>query len=255
MVLTRSIRIVLGSTLILAAAAAQTSAPGLVEALAALPAKAPLRATVDLASWAQHTLKKQTVTGQAAVAVETGEDPAGLSIAWPDRLFQNLDAEAGAHDRDHGLPTPTRDAVKELDPGRVRHLLDQSGTLRGLVREATLVEEKADTLDGRQLRLQVYRFTPRLSWSEEYHLQHSEARLKLWLNGEGLPVASESSVAYEGKTSRMFGRYVGSTTVQTRYQHVGDRILVASRETRTFHSVDDGAEEERSRQVFRITVH
>lgn len=252
---TRSIRIALGPVVILAAAAAQAPPPGPVEALAALQAKAPLRATVDLASWAQHTLKKQTVTGQAEVVVEAEEDPAGLRITWPDRLFRELDAEARAHDRDHGLPTPSRDAVKELDPGRVRHLLDQAGTLRGLVREATFLEEKADTLDGRPVRLRIYRFTPRLSWSEEYHLQHSEARLKLWLDGEGLPVASESSVAYDGKTSRMFGRYLGNTTIETRYQHVGDRILVASRETRTFHSVDDGAEEERSRQVFRISVH
>jgi len=255
LVLTRFIRIALGSTGLLAMTAAGAAAPGFTEVLANLPAKAPVRATVDLESWAQHTLKKQTVTGQAEVAVEAEEDPEGLRIVWPDRMFRNVDAEAQTHDRDHGLPTPTRDAVKELDPGRVRHLLDQSGTLRGLVREATLLEEKPDTLDGRPVRLRTYQFIPRLSWSEEYHLQHREARLKLWLDGEGLPVASESSVTYDGKTSRMFGRYVGSTTVQTRYQHVGDRILVASRETRTFHSVDDGAEEERSRQVFRIIVH
>lgn len=217
---------------ILASAAAQASAPGPVGALAALQATAPLRATVDLASWAQHTLKKQTVTGQAEVVVE-----------------------ARAHHGDHGLPTPSRDAVKELDTGRVRHLLDQAGTLRGLIREATFLEENADTLDGRPVRLRIYRFTPRLSWSEEYHLQHSETRLKLWLDGEGLSVASESSVACDGKTSRMFGRYLGNTTIEARYQHVGDRILVASRETRTFHSVDDGAEEERSRRVFRVSVH
>lgn len=252
---TRSIRIVLSLAVILAPAAAQSPAPGPVKALAALPAKTPLRATVDLASWAQHTLKNQTVTGQAEVAVEAEEDPAGLRIAWPDRLFRDLDAEARAHDRDHGRPTPAREAVKELDPGRVRHLLDQAGTLRELVREATLLEERPDTLEGHPVRLQVYRFTPRLSWSEEYHLQHREARLRLWLDAEGLPVATESTVTYDGKTSRMFGRYLGSTAVQTRYQHVGDRILVAARETRTFHSVDDGAEEERSRQVFRITVH
>lgn len=255
MVPTRSIRTVLGSAVFLAAGAAQPPAPGPLEALAALSAKTPLRATVDLASWDQHTLKKQTVTGQTEVVVEAEEDPGGLRITWPDRLFADLEAEARAHDRDHGLSTPSRDAVKELDPGRVRHLLDQAGTLRGLLREAAFLEEKADTLDGRPVRLRIYRFTPRLSWSEEYHLQHSEARLKLWLDGEGLPVASESTVSYDGKTSRMFGRYLGSTTVETRYQHVGDRILVASRETRTFHSVDDGAEEDRSRQVFRITVH
>lgn len=255
MVPTRSIRTVLGSAVFLAAGAAQPPAPGPLEALAALPAKTPLRATVDLASWDQHTLKKRTVTGQAEVAVEAEEDPDGLRITWPGRLFGALEAEAQAHDRDHALPTPSRDAVKELDPGRLRHLLDQAGTLRGLVGSATFLEERPDTLEGRRLRLQVYRFTPRLAWSEEYHLQHSEARLKLWLDGDGLPVATESTVSYDGKTSRMFGRYLGSTTVLTRYQHVGDRILVASRETRSFHSVDDGAEEDRSRQVFRITVH
>lgn len=255
MALTHSTWVTFSAAWILATASGASAGPGLPEALAVFKAKSPAKASVQLEFWAQRSLKKQVVTGQATVAVEVEDDPSGLRIQWPDRLLREVDAEARAHDRDHGAAIPYREAVKELDPGRVRHLLDQSGTLQGLIRGATLLEDKADSLDGHPARLLVYRFVPRLSWSEEYHLKYSEARLKLWLDAEGLPAASESSVTYDGKTSRMFGRYAGSTVVKTRYQKVQDRILVGFRETLTFHSANDGAEEERGRQVFRITVH
>lgn len=255
MALTHSTWTALGAVLFLTAATGRSAAPDMLETLAGLGAKSPAKATVQLELWSRHTLKKQAVTGQGTVSVETEDDPSGLRIQWPDRQLREVDAEARAHDRDHGRATPLRDAVKELDPVRVRHLLDQSGTLLGLIRGATFLEEKADVLDGHASRLLVYRFVPRLSWSEEYHLKKSEARLKLWLDGAGLPVASESSVTYEGKTSRMFGRYAGRIVVRTRYQKVQDRLLVAYRETLTFHSADDESEEERGRQVFRIAVH
>src|SRR5262249_50856197 len=107
--------------------------------------------------------------------------------------------------------------------------------------------------EGREARRLVYRFQPRLTWTEAYYLQRSEGRFTVWIAPDGTPLASESRATFEGKTSRMFGRFHGSTTIHTRYAADGGRLWVAERDLDDMRSREDGGEVERRSERFVVT--
>jgi hypothetical protein len=139
--------------------------------------------------------------------------------------------------------------LKELDPVRLGHLLDQAGTVAGLTKGPP-AEEAADTYEGREARRLVYRFSPRLSWTDAYYLKHSEGRFTIWIAADGTPLASESVASFEDKTSRMFGRFKGTARVDTRYAAEGGRLRVAERDMDEADSREDGSQTERTVRRF-----
>jgi hypothetical protein len=189
----------------------------------------------------EHTLHKSTAKGEESLSVGVAQDAGGLTVRWESDLLRRAAEESQERDRMPAQLTPVREALKELDPARLEHLLDQVHTLASLTRTATL-EEHHERWEGQEALRLVYRFKPRLSWTEAYYAHTREGRLTLWIAADGTPLASESVASFEGKTSRMFGRFKGTTTVRTRYLADGGRLRVAEREVDDLRSHEDGGE-------------
>ena len=213
----------------------------LVGRLAALRAPGPATVSVRLDLTEEFTLKHTKVKGEASVRVSVDDDGAGLNVRWEKKSIGESDAEEKRAEGDANALTPLRDAMRELDPARISHLLDQVGTVSGLTK-GTPVEEKNLPFEGREARCLVYGFTPRVSGSDRYFLRNSEGRISVWIDLDGTPLASESVATFEGKTSRNFGRFKSATTVKTRYAVVRGRLRVAERDMDEQMSRDDGAE-------------
>lgn len=107
--------------------------------------------------------------------------------------------------------------------------------------ESKQTEEKVETWEGQTVRALEFTFKPRLAPEESYRLHHSEGHLILRYMGDGSPVQSEIKVTYEGRTSRMFGRYFGTKRTETRYKVIGDHLIVSDRVVENFLSKDDGS--------------
>ena len=135
------------------------------------PATVSLRMELRL----DRTLHKKTAKGEATVRVDIEADPAGLRVLWESGLLRDANEEERQHDRDRDRLMPLREGLKDLDPARLGHLLDQAGSLAGLTRNGP-GEEKAEAFEGKEARRLVYRFQPRLSWTEAYYLRHGEGR-------------------------------------------------------------------------------
>jgi len=142
--------------------------------------------------------------------------------------------------------------MKELDPGRVAHLLDQVGTLAGLTKGVP-IEQSVENLEGREARRLVYTFQPRLSSLEAYYLHDSKGRFTVWIAADGTPLSSESLATFDGKTSRIFGRFQGTTTVRTQYAAEHGRLRVAEREMDDRRSLEDGREVTHTWQRFVVS--
>jgi hypothetical protein len=164
-------------------------------------------------------------------------------------VLQDVDAEAREADRERGRLVPLREAMKELDPARIGHLLNQVHTILGIASGAP-AEDKVETYEGHEAHRLVFRFEPRLSWTEQYYARRKQGQLTVWVTPDGVPLASESKATYEGKTSRMSGRFEGSTIVRTRYALEGSRLRVVDRDADEMSSRDDGGEVERSHLHF-----
>src|SRR5262245_48123727 len=247
-------RIGLVATLCVAIPAARAGADGsadLARRLEELRAPGAVAATLALELKLERTSHNVTARGEAAVRVDMDEDATGLRVRWDPALLRDADAEAHERDAKADRLTPVREALRELDPSRLAHLLDQAGTLAGLTRGPA--EESAGTWEGREARRLVYRFDPRMSWTEAYYARHREGRLTVWIAADGTPLASESAASFEGKTSRMFGRFKQTTTIRTRYALEDARLRVTERESDDLGSHDDGAEVEHSWSRFVLT--
>lgn len=203
----------------------------LLGSLGRLAAKDPVKGTLVLKFHKTMSHDKKSKEVQGEVQLGLSADGEGLGLRWPQATLRQANEEESARDRDPRLGTPLRDAMKDLDPGRVTHLLDQGLILRGLISEATLLEEKPDSYEGHEARLFVLGFPVRLSDFLRSRLIHSEGRLKVWVGSDGLPLASESLAVWNGKTSRFFGAFEGRTFIRTQYQKVGDRLVVRHRQT------------------------
>jgi hypothetical protein len=243
-------RVLLLTALVSAPPAAGTA--DLNSRLESLRSPGPIAASLRLELRLERTLHHKTVKAEAAVQLDLDQDDTGLRIRWDPRVLREVDAEARQRDQERDRLTPLRDALRELDPARIAHLLDQAGTLAGLTKGAP-VEEGPDSQEGRPARRLVYRFQPRLSWTDQYYARRSEGRFTVWLDADATPIASESQASFDGKTSRTFGRFKSTTTIRTRYAVEGSRLRAAEREQDDLISREDGADVEHVLLRFVLT--
>ena len=242
----------LGLALFAAALRASAGADGasdLVRRLESLHAPGPVAVRLRMDLRLERTLHKKTAKGEASLHLDVEEDAAGLRVWWESGLLRSANEEERGHDRDPDRLTPLREGMKELDPARLGHLLDQGGSLAGLTKGGP-AEEVGEAFEGRDARRLVFHFEPRLSPTERYYVRHHEGRFTVWIAQDGTPLASESQATFDGKTSRTFGRFKGSTTVRTRYAAEGGRLRVAEREVDERNDRDDGGEMEHTWKRF-----
>ena len=221
----------------------------LASRLQAFRTPGPVAATLRLDLSLERTLHHQTANGQASVRLDVDEDDRGTRVRWEPAVIRDAEQEERQNDAAQDRLLPLREALRELDPVRLDHLLDQAGTVAGLTRGAP-AEETAQSYEGHEARRLVYRFQPRLSWTDAYYLKHSEGRFTIWIAPDGTPLASESVATFDGKTSRMYGRFKGTTRVSTRYAAEGGRLRVAQREMDEADSREDGSEAEHAVRRF-----
>src|SRR5215470_10627492 len=229
----RTIRFALAVSGLSAAVAGADGAADLSRRLEAFHTPGPVAATLRLELRLERTLHHQNANGQASVRLDVDEDDRGTHVVWEPTVLREADAEEREHDAAPERLLPVREALKELDPLRLDHLLDQAGTVTGLTKGPP-AEESAESYEGHDAR--------RLAWTDAYYLKHSEGRFTIWIGPDGTPIASESLATFEGKTSRMFGRFKGTTRISTRYAVEGGRLRVAQRDVDEADSREDGGE-------------
>jgi hypothetical protein len=178
---------------------------------------------------------------RADLALDLKADTTTLDLAWDQTLLRRADAEERSRDRSAGGSMPLREALKELDPGRVSHLLDQRASLLGLLGQGKVLKASEGSFEGhpaRKLELGVpVRVDDDLLRAR---VSASEGRLTIWLDADGLPVASELELSYSGRKGRVFGRFESRSTIRTKYGVKGDRIFVAHRDTAESFTDDSG---------------
>ena len=177
----------------------------------------------------------------AELALDLKADANTLDLAWDQGLLRKADAEERARDRSAEGSMPLREALKELDPGRISHLLDQRASLLGLLGQGKLMKTSEESLEGRPVRKLEFGVPVRVEDDLlRARISASEGRLILWLGADGLPVASELELSYAGRMGRIFGRFDSRSTIRTKYSVKGDRVFVAHRDSWESFTDDSG---------------
>jgi hypothetical protein len=183
-----------------------------------------LRARVEIKtrhSGGESDKQKQSES-VSTVTVENGPD--GLKLSWsPDQIRQSRKA-AWNEVANPDAPRSDLATLKALEPAQALSLLDAADGLRRALEKAELREDRRENYQGKPARVLVFRIELGLNEEERKALKSSESYLKLWLDGDGVPLAMERDV--QAKFSRfLVGFRIHEHDTRT-YQRAGGRLAV-----------------------------
>ena len=213
--------------ILLLALALPLSANGLDDlrsALQKLHGPEPVKAALDHSFWRQVTDDKKPVISQGRISAQLEENSQGLRILWAQPTLQQAFKELAAQEREPDKTTPTRTALKNIDPLEAAETLNHAEALLRDLSQAQVLEERADTWQGRPAKLLVLKLTPKIPESQKKYLKELKVEAKVWVGPDGLPLAFSSQVAYRG--SRMFISFEGGNTQELQFTRVGNRLVV-----------------------------
>lgn len=224
----------------------------LVAALGRLNGNGSVQVGIDFQLWTRQTLGKQSSVRQSEVKALLQDDEESLRIIWPKVVVADMTVEEERAARGEVPTTAVRDQMKELDPGRIHHLLDQAGVLRHLLDQARFLSKRAEAWDGKPARLLLFDFTPRVPEDRSGRLSRRSGSLKVWIAADGTPLASSEVAEYGGKMGRFLGAFQSRTDTETRYAVMQGRLVAAHRQVEESASESDGAERADSRRVLDL---
>jgi hypothetical protein len=213
--------------LFLLAAPALLFADGLADVRATLQklqSDQPLRARVEVKTrrLGGESEKQKQSQSTSAVIVESGLE--GLRLSWsPEQIKQSRKA-AWAATNNPDAPQSDLATLKALAAGEALNLLDAADPLRRGLEKAVLREDKGDTYRGKPVRLLVIGVELGLDEEERKALKSSEATLKLWLDGDGVPLAMERDI--QAKFSKFLIGFRVHEHETREFQRAGGRLVV-----------------------------
>ncbi len=183
-----------------------------------------VKATLEHSFWRQTMDDKKPTVSQGKVSAQLEDGPQGLKVSWTRPTLQQAERELSAQEREPEKATPTRTALRNVDPLETAESLNHAEALLRDLAQAQLQEEKADAYQGRPARLLILKLTPKIPESQRKYLKELKVDAKVWIGPDGLPLAFSSSVAFKG--SRMFISFEGGNTQERQFTKVGGRLVV-----------------------------
>lgn len=166
--------------------------------------------------------KQKQSQAVSTVIVESG--PQGLTLSWsPEQIKQSRKA-AWAERANPDAPKSDLATLKALAAGDALNLLDAADPLRRGLEKGVLQEDKRDNYQGKPARLLIVKVDLGLDEEERKALKSSEAILKLWLDGDGVPLAMERDI--QAKFSKFLIGFRVHEHETREFQRAGGRLVV-----------------------------
>jgi hypothetical protein len=194
-------------------------------ALGRFPARENVRAAYEL----QRTVKNEgkfgndNYIGKAGVEIEA--TAAGYQIVVGHPVLDQVVRERQAHDANPKLPTPTANALHEINALGTADVLDLGPVILRLLDGAKLVSEAAGTWAGKPARVLVLRAADRLDDDDAGKVKVAENKVTLWLDSENVPQAVEHMFA--AKFSFLFLKGESRQKTSWHVTRAADRLVRA----------------------------
>ena len=219
--------------------------------LTRLNGQEPVKANVVYQFWSQQGDEKKPVIseGKATSLVEDG--PQGLKMSWSRNLIQTAAQEAKAKALDPEKKTPTRRAIEGLKAIDVLEYLSGSEELLRTLDQAQVLEDKADTWQGKPARLLSLKLTPHMGQQEKKYVKELGATAKVWIGADGLPLAVESQVHVKGRALLVIS-FEQRQKQEYHYARAGNRLIVVHHVSES--SGSGGGEKGQSKTVVTLSL-
>jgi hypothetical protein len=166
-----------------------------------------------------------------SAAAEASVDQAGMTIRFSPQTLARAAREEQEQSADPNRTTPTRAAIRELDPLSLADSLDFTDTLRHLLSSAKTVSEARVTHGGRPARLLVLHLEVRLPKEARsvWNVRFTEDQLRVWIADDGSPLVAERT--RKGSAGFMFIRGEMRSRDHWTFTRTADHLLVARHES------------------------
>lgn len=219
--------------------------------LARLNGQEPVKANIHYQFWSQQGDDKKPVITEGKANSQAEDGPQGLKLSWSRSLIQTAAQEARAKALDPEKKTPTRRAIEGLKAIDVAEYLNGSEELLRTLDQAQVLEDRADTWQGKPARLLSLKLTPHMGQQEKKYVKELEATAKVWIGADGLPLAVETRVHVKGRALLVIS-FEQNQKQEYQFSRSGNRLIVV-------HHVDEsngsgGGEKGQTKTVVDLNV-
>lgn len=211
-----------------------------------------VKVSVDRQIWKRTGDVKKPIITQGRVNAWVEDGPQGLRIFWAHDLVQRALQEARAKALDPEKTTPVRQAMGSLDAPGLQEYLNAAPQLLETLEQAKLLEDRADTLDGKPARLFVFKLEPKISAQEKKYVKELDATGKIWLGVDGYPLAAEEQVHVKGRAFVVVS-FQSDEKETYRFERVGRRLIAVHHAREV--SGSGGGENSQERQLTTLKVN
>ncbi len=208
---------------------------------------APVKVELAYAVHQERTTFMKPVVHERSLRLQIVEDEGGLHVDWklPTVGASRPEPEATAL-------TPMGEVLKDLDPLTLNGLLNQADALDAQLETAQFKAEDRATYQGHPVRVLTFTCKPRILAQHQGRVTQAESTLKIWIGDDGVPMATESLVDYDGKHSRLYGRIHSNSVVKTTYAVLDQRLVVTSRTSED--AIYDYGDRLKNSRIFILTT-
>jgi hypothetical protein len=204
----------------------------LKSALNRLQAQSNVKAVMEVKSSRKQGEDKESIETSGQINVNLEDGSRGMQISFPKEVLNKLEQEARARIKDKESKSPTRQASFDVNTEESQMMLSAVNVLQRQIEEASFKGEKNESYNGKPARLLTFEFgMERLPASAKKYIKSFESRLEIWINAEGTPLASKLVEQGNGRAFIVVS-FQQASEEHNVYQVVGDRLLIARRESK-----------------------
>lgn len=196
--------------------------------LAKLQGTEAIHARADIQHWSKDGEGKKAHIKQSHFTIQLEDGPGGLRLGWTPQQIQTARKESLEKTANPDADTPNRDALRGMDGLDAAGYLDRADYLLQLVNGANVLEDRADTYQGRPSRLLVLKLNPAMGAEEKSMVKNRVETLRVWLDDRGMPLGTEHTMAL--KASKFLISFTANNKEECQLSVLGNRLVV-QRET------------------------
>lgn len=204
----------------------------LQQALASLEGTTPISATLTNTFTEKRGEGKDLKEQQGSADILLNDDGLGLQITYSKAILAAMDEEARQKLEDEDVPTPTQDAVNNLEASELKTTLSAAGNLQRFIQKATFQREEKQQCEQGEIRELSFDLPLEAVISNKKvrgYVNDFDGQYKIWIDQQGFPLKSALSFSGSGRAFIFFSMEA-QTHATTHYQVVGNRLVILDRE-------------------------
>ena len=208
----------------------------LKNSLAKLQGNSALKAVLEAKSWNRQGEGKNAEEMQASASVNVEDGAHGMQVLYSKDLLSRVQIEERAKEKNPNVKMPVSNTLKEFNSSELRPILSAAANLSHRLETAIFKGEKLDTFNNKPARLLTFDIpVEHLSEKDRKYLKTYEGKLEVWIDSDGVPLASRTTESISGRAFVVISFEVKEDE-NLLYGVSGDRLFVLKKEWKNLSS-------------------